>query len=85
MALGSPTRGEGDTQHWEVVVFGCLAPDTAPVLYRSNLFARLGQEVELTEQHQACIRELLKYADIPVLVTRPSRTRRRLRLNRSTH
>ena len=64
-ALGSPIRGEGDTQHWEVSVFECLAPDTAPVLYRFNLFAQLGQEIELTEQHQACIGELLNGADIP--------------------
>ena len=67
-ALGSPVRGEGDTQHWEVSVFECLAPDTAPVLYRFNLFAELGQEVELTEQHQTCIGELLNGVDIPVLV-----------------
>ena len=67
-ALGSPIRGEGDTQHWEVLVFECLAPDTAPVLYRFNLFAQLGQEVELTEQHQACIGELLNGVDIPALV-----------------
>ena len=68
LALGSPIRGEGDTQHWEVSVLKCLAPDTAPVLYRFNLFAQLGQEIELTEQHQACIGELLNGVDIPALV-----------------
>ena len=68
LALDSPVYGQGDTQHWEVAVFGCLAPDTAAVLFRSIFFAGLGQEIELTEQHQACIGELLNGVDIPALV-----------------
>ena len=67
-ALGSPVYGQGDTQHWEVSVFECLAPDTALVLFRSIFFAELGQEVELNGQHQACMGELLDGADIPALV-----------------
>ena len=68
LALDSPVYGQGETQHWEVTVFGCLAPDTAAVLFRSIFFAGLGPEVELTEQHQGCMGQLLNGADIPVLV-----------------
>ena len=68
LALDSPVYGRGDTQHWEVTVFGCLAPDTAAVLFRSIFFAELGPEVELTGQHQACMGELLSGVDIPMLV-----------------
>ena len=68
-ALGSPVHGQGDTQHWEVSVFECLAPDTALALFRSIFIAELGQEVELTGQHRACMGELLNGADIPALVT----------------
>ncbi len=67
-ALDSPVYGQGDTQNWEVSVFGCLAPDTALVLFQTIFFAELGQEIELTGQHQDCIGELLNGADIPVLV-----------------
>ena len=66
--LDSPVYGQGDTQHWEVAVFGCLAPDTARVLFRSIVFAELGPEIELTGQHRACMGELLNGVDIPMLV-----------------
>ena len=68
LALDSPVYGQGDTQPWEVSVFGCLAPDTAAVLFQSILFAEMGQEIELTDQHRTCMGELLSGADIPMLV-----------------
>ena len=68
LAQESPIYHQGDTQEWEVAIFGCLVQETAAALFHSMIFAQLGQEIELTEQNTACIGELLNGADIPALV-----------------
>ena len=68
LAQESPIYHQGDTQEWEVAIFGCLAQETAAALFPSMIFAQMGQGIELTEQHQACIGELLNGVDIPALV-----------------
>ena len=68
LAQESPIYHQGDTQEWEVAIFGCLAQETGAALFHSMIFTQMGQEIELTEQNTACIQGLLADADIPALV-----------------
>ena len=55
---------EGDTEQWEVSIFGCLAPETAAGIPLSALVA----EAELTEETEGCLRELLADADVVAII-----------------
>ena len=72
MASESPFFHEDYTQEWEVAIFGCLAQETAAMLFHGLLTAQMGPEVGLTEENEACIQGLLADADIMALVASSS-------------
>ena len=58
---------EGDTEQWEVSIFGCLPQETGAELYISGGVASLGLE-ELAEDEEACLRRLLRDTNVAKMV-----------------
>ena len=67
-ALDTPVFRSEPDQGWEPIVFACLEQETAAALFFTMLTAQMGAAVELSEQDNACIRELLADTDIASMV-----------------
>lgn len=68
-ALGRPVMSESDApEQWEVSLFSCLAPETARAVYLSVVITEMQDEVELSENELACLRELMAGTDVAAVV-----------------
>ena len=67
-AMAAPIYREGETEEWEVVIFGCLDRETAAAVFYFIFAARLGLEDVVDDETASCIRDLLATMDIPALV-----------------
>ena len=67
-AMETPVFGNEPDQGWEPIVFACLEQETATALFFTMLTAQIGTGVELSEQDNACIKEMLADTDIAGLV-----------------
>ena len=56
---------EGDTEQWEVSIFGCLSQETASALFLATIAAQLPP---LPQKAEACLQGLIMDADITALV-----------------
>ena len=59
-----------DTEEWEVSIFSCLVPETARSIYLAGLIAALDddQDVDLTEEHTACLEDWVAGIDVAAAV-----------------
>ena len=67
--LAQRAMSEGETEQWEVAMFGCLAPETAAGLFLSSILAGMG---EVNEEAKDCLRELLSDVDVAEIVVSTS-------------
>lgn len=68
-ALGRPIMSESDApEQWEVSIFSCLAPETARAVYLSVVISEMQDEVELSENELACLRESMAGTDVAAVV-----------------
>ena len=67
-AMAGQIYREGDTEEWEVVIFGCLDRETAAAVFYFIFATRLGLEGVVDDETASCIRDLLVAVDIPALV-----------------
>ena len=67
--LAQRAMSEGETEQWEVSMFGCLASETAAGLFLFSLLVGMG---EVSEEAEDCLRELLADADVAGIVASTS-------------
>ena len=67
-AMATPIYREGETEEWEVVIFGCLDQETAAAVFYFTFAALLGLEGVVGDETASCIRDLLAVVDVPALV-----------------
>ena len=68
-ALGRPVMSVSDSpEQWEVSIFSCLAPETARAIYFPIVIAEMEDEVELSEDELACLREAMAATDVAAVV-----------------
>ena len=63
--LEQPVMAAPEIQPWEVSIFGCLAPEAASELFLAG-FTREWEG--LTEENEACLRDLLTDADVASMI-----------------
>ena len=68
-ALSRPVMSESDApEQGEVSLYSCLTPETARAVYFSVLITDMQDEVELSENELACLRDLLADTDVAAVV-----------------
>ena len=67
--LAQRAMSEGETEQWEVSLFGCLSPETSAGLFLSSILAGMG---EVNEEAKDCLRKLLSGVDVAEIVASTS-------------